>query len=175
MLTIRCTKKLLEKLKLNPCDITERNPLFSWHTNLITLHCKKAVILLNDCTRYPILLYGLKVVNFKQLDKLIADAIKIVFFAQDISPDIVEKYMAQSNQIAFTKTSDRSVIAAMNQAAEILTCYDVDKFDQQNFIQTNLSLKMSTLITKIDGDYKMPKEVLLDAMTQFANGKMPKQ
>jgi len=33
MLTICCTKKLLDELKLKPCDITEGKPFFSWYTD----------------------------------------------------------------------------------------------------------------------------------------------
>jgi hypothetical protein len=171
MFTICCTKKLLDELKQKPCDITEGKPFFSWYANLLTLHRRKAVLLLNERSRYPILIYGLKAPNFKQLDKLITVAIKAVFLAQGISSDIVEKYMAQSEQIAFTKTSDRSVVAAMNQVAQMLSYYDADEFDLENPVQTDFSMRLGEGITKIDGDYKELKQVLLDAMAQFAQGK----
>ena len=171
MLTICCTKKLLDELKLKPCDITEGKPFFSWYANLLTLHRRKAVLLLNERSRYPILIYGLKAPNFKQLDKLILDALKTVFLAEGISLDIVDNYIAQSEQIAFAKTSDRSVVAAMNQVAQTLSYYDADEFDQENLVQTDVSLRFGKGFTKIDGDYKEPKEVLLEAMSQFAQGK----
>jgi len=171
MLTIRCTKKLLDELKQKPCDIAEEKPFFSWYANLLTLHRRKAVLLINECARYPILIYGLKAANFKQLDKIITDSVRTVFLAQGISPDIAQKYMAQSESIAYAKTSNRSVIAAMNQVAQMLSYYDTDEFDLENLVQTDVSLRLSEGITKIDGDYKEPKEVLLDAMAQFAQGK----
>jgi hypothetical protein len=171
MLKICCTKKLLDEVKQKPCDIAEEKPFFSWYANLLTLHRRKAVLLLNERSQYPILIYGLKAPNFKQLDKLILDAIRTVFLAEGISPDIIDKYMAQSEQIAFAKTSDRSVVAAMNQVAQTLSYYDADEFDQENPVQTDVSLRFGEGFTKIDGDYKEPKEVLHDVMAQFSLGK----
>ena len=144
--------------------------LFSWHANLLSLHHRKAVLLVNDQSRYPILIYGLKAPNLKQLDKIIADAIKTVFLAEGISPDIVEKYFKEAETITFARTFDRSVIAAMNQIAQIVSYHDPEELDQDNLIQTDFSLRMGDWITKMDGDYKQPKEVLLDAMAQLAQG-----
>jgi hypothetical protein len=171
MLTICCTKKLLDELKLKPCDMTEGKPFFSWYANLLTLHRRKAVLLLNERSRYPILIYGLKAPNFKQLDKLILDALKTVFLAEGISPEIVEKYMAESSQIAFTKTSDRSIVAAMNQVAQMLSYYDANEFDLENPVQTDTSLLLGDSITRINADCKKPNQVLIDAMAQFTQGK----
>lgn len=170
MLKICCTKKLLDELKQKPCDIAEEKPLFTWYANLLTMHRRKAVLILNEPSRYPILIYGVKAPDFKQMGKLIADAIKTVFLAMGIAPDIVQKYMAETLPAAYVKASDRSVLAAMNQVAQMLSYFDTDEFSG-NLIQTDISLHFGGGITKIDGDYKEPKEVLLEAMAQFTQGK----
>ena len=39
-----------------------------WHTNLIRVNRRKAVVLVNDENRYVIILHGLKAKDFKRLD-----------------------------------------------------------------------------------------------------------
>ena len=170
MLTIRCTKKLLDELKLKPYENPEEKPFFSWHANLLTIYRRKAVLLINDKARYPVLLFGLKAPNFKQFDKIITDAIEATFLAEGISPEIVDKYMKEAGQISFARTSDRSLISAMNQIAMLAGDCDPEELDMDNLIQTDFSLRMGDWLFKVDGDYKHPKEMLLDAMTQFARG-----
>jgi len=62
---IQCTKKLLDAIERKPVAYEEKNLLFSWHANLITLNRKKTVVLVNDKTRYAVVLYGLKAKDFK--------------------------------------------------------------------------------------------------------------
>ncbi|XUX04628.1 hypothetical protein QM454_08935 [Sporosarcina sp. UB5] len=53
---IHSTKKLLDQI---PFDLAvgvgeEGNPLFSWHAHLIVIDRRKAVVLMNDQSRYAI-------------------------------------------------------------------------------------------------------------------------
>ncbi len=57
---IQCTKTLLDKLglpkeSLKPAEGSEALPesLTAWHANYITLDRRKAIILMNNETRYP--------------------------------------------------------------------------------------------------------------------------
>jgi len=51
---IRCTKKLLDELKIKPNLELEEEPLFSWHANLLNINHRKTVVLVNDSNRYII-------------------------------------------------------------------------------------------------------------------------
>lgn len=73
---IQCTKKLLAQMRYEPEHIDEpEQPLFSWHANLLTINRRKAVVLMNDASRYVIVLYGLKARDFSHLDTYIPEAI----------------------------------------------------------------------------------------------------
>ena len=67
---IRCTKKLLVELKIEPESVEEGNSLFSWHANIIMVNRRKTVVLVNDHNRYAVVLYGLKVKDFKRFTEI---------------------------------------------------------------------------------------------------------
>ncbi|TCP28733.1 hypothetical protein EV207_11645 [Scopulibacillus darangshiensis] len=72
MLTIQCTKKLRDELKIQPLKEVESNdPLYSWHADLFLVNRKKCVLVLNNKTRYNFVLYGLKKPDLKNLDEII--------------------------------------------------------------------------------------------------------
>lgn len=81
---IQCTKKLLDQLNIKPSVKVEENPLFSWHANLITLNSRKTVILVNDRNRYIVVLYDVKIWDFKNINKLIIEAVKEAFKSASI-------------------------------------------------------------------------------------------
>ena len=66
---IRCTKKLLDTLKVVPEEMTEEDALFSWHANLLMINRRKVVVLMNDFSRYTVVLYGLKAKEFKNFNE----------------------------------------------------------------------------------------------------------
>lgn len=170
MLIIRCTKKLLVEMKQKLGENPKTEPVFTWHASLLNLHRRKAVLLINNQSLYPILLLGLKVQDFEQFGKIIEDAIKTVFLAEGIPPETIGKYFKEAGHITFTKTSDRSVISAMNQVAEFAAYYEPDEWDTDNLTQTDFSLKMGVSVVKTDDGLRKPKEILLDTMAQFTQG-----
>lgn len=67
---IQGTKKLLDQLKLKPADLTvlpEEEALFCWHANLVMINRRKAVVLMQDTSRYIVVLWGMKQKEFQKL------------------------------------------------------------------------------------------------------------
>lgn len=169
-MNIGCAKKLLDELKLRPGEMVDENTLFSWHANLITINRRKAVILVNDRTRYCVLLFGLKTSNFKNIGDIITNAIAGTFLAEGISAEIVNNYIETAGTITFTKTYDRSVVAIMNQFAQVAEDYQNEELDMDNINQIDFNLRTSGWLCKVDRDYKHPKEMLLEAIQKFTQG-----
>lgn len=173
-MNIGCTKKLLDELKCKSTEAFAENPIFSWHANLLTMNRRKAVLLINDDSRYPVLLFGLKAADFKMLDKLITLAIEETFLAEGFSTEIVEKYLSAAGPLTFNKTSNKSIISTMNQIAGVAKDYENEElnFDQLN--QTDFNLRMGQWLYKSEDGYKHPRDVLVEAMTKLdqreANG-----
>jgi len=60
MKIIRCTKKLLDELRMEPVENPESNNwLESWHANIFTVAQRKCVLITNDATLYSLLFLGL--------------------------------------------------------------------------------------------------------------------
>ena len=118
LILIQATKKLLDQLNIKTVEAREDEPLFSWHSNLITLNRRKAVVLVIDKNRYVIVLYGLRAKEFKNLDVLILEGIRETFLAEGIKEEIIDRYINQSKEIVYTKTKDRKSVARLNKACE---------------------------------------------------------
>lgn len=87
---IECTKKLADtmKIKLNPYDSVNTDSLYEWHANLFMFDSRKGVLLMNNKTRYCIVLYGVKMEHFRKFDKIVLDAIKETFLAEGFGEEL---------------------------------------------------------------------------------------
>ncbi len=81
---IECTKKLADAMKIKLCEITpiKREPFYEWHAHLFWFDRRKGVILMNNQTRYCIVLYGVKAAHFKRLGSIMLSAIEETFIAE---------------------------------------------------------------------------------------------
>lgn len=112
---IQCTKKLADSFKIQLEMIPEqRDALFEWHAHIFMFERRKAILLMNNATRYPIILYGVKKDHLKNFDAVFKEAIKEVFLTQGINPIFVEKYLLDCGHFHFTKTDNRSLTGQIN-------------------------------------------------------------
>lgn len=112
---IQCTKKLADSFKIQLEALPEeREALFEWHAHTFMFERKKAILLMNNATRYPIVLYGVKKEHLKNFDVLFKEAIKEVFLVQGIEAKYVEHYLLECGEAHFTKTDNRSLTGQIN-------------------------------------------------------------
>ncbi len=113
---IECTKKLAEtmKVQLEDTEGTIHKPFYEWHANLFMFDRRKCVILINNATRYCIVLYGLRAEQFKRFSSIVLYAIEETFIAEGFSQEMVDKYVAHCGNVVFTKTHDRSILSQIN-------------------------------------------------------------
>lgn len=115
-----CTKKLQDYLKrdISPVD-QSADPFFSWSADLLTINRRKTISVVNDYTRCGFVLYGAAAKTVKNLEQQVMDGIRLMLDADEIAPDLIDRYMEDCGQtITFTKTRDRSVVARMNKFNE---------------------------------------------------------
>lgn len=112
---IECTKKLADamKIKINSYNAANSDSFYEWHANLFMFDRRKGVLLMNNKTRYCIVLYGVKMEHFKRFDKVVLDAIRENFLAEGVPEDTVYKYITKCGDVDYTKTHDRSVLGQM--------------------------------------------------------------
>lgn len=167
---IQCTKKLLDQLNVKPQPVPDELPLFSWHANLIIVNHRKTVVLMNDETRYILVLYGLKAKDFKKLDTLILDTLRQTLAAEYVKPEIIRQFISWSPGITYTKTKDRSLVARLNKACELI-CFYSDVLDPDTISQIAVGIRASgQLVGDGKNDYIYPYEELFNCLESYFGG-----
>ncbi|GAA0761878.1 MULTISPECIES: hypothetical protein [Clostridium] len=112
---IECTKKLADamKIKISSYNAANADSFYEWHANLFMFDRRKGILLMNNKTRYCIVLYGVKMEHFKKFDKIVLDAIRETFLADGFPEDTADKYITKCRDVDYTKTHDRSVLGQM--------------------------------------------------------------
>ncbi|MBT2214700.1 plasmid pRiA4b ORF-3 family protein [Virgibacillus dakarensis] len=169
---IQCTKKLLDQLKIKSAPKADENPFFSWHANLLYINRRKTVVLINDQTRYAIVLYGLKEKDFSQIHQRIVQAIQEVFQSEGISEEIVARYLEEAGELTFTSTKDRAAVARLNKACSYAEMFS-SLMDIETGVANELSMRISHMLMSIGGkDYFQPNEQLYQELQQWAGKKI---
>ena len=173
---IQCTKKLLDKLglpkdNLEPPYGFENFPesLMAWHANLVILDRRKAIILMNNETRFPVVIYRPKPNDFKRIDVLIIEAIRTALRIEGVRKEIIDNYVAAAGEVKFSRTAGKGLVAQMNNSANEIACM-WDYLDENSLIQKYISLVAGRLLQKSKlGDYYYPVDRILECLGLFSN------
>ncbi len=163
---IECTKKLADamKIKLKSYDTTNADPFFEWHANLFMFVRRKGVLLMNNKTRYCIVLYGVRMEHFKRFDKVVIDSIRGTFLAEGFGEDLVDKYIAKCGNIDYTKTHDRSVLGQM-QDVDISISWKLEEYlpsENINLIELNKWVNNTLMCGSLD--YSHPIDLIREEL-----------
>lgn len=130
---IQCTKKMLDFLKPTIVEKNTDDDLFAWHANYITILRKKFIVLMNDMTRFCIVLYGLKKSDFKDPRILLQKAIIVAMHFEGYDQDLILKYVHGMGEITYGTTKDRKLVAQLNRAMQDADWYAHDSLYDQVF------------------------------------------
>ena len=160
---IQCTKKMLDFLK--PV-ITEKNTdhdIYAWHANYITIMRKKFIVLMNDLTRFSIVLYGLKKSDFKDAKILLQKAMIVTMHFENFDEALIMKYIKGMGDITYNKTKNRKLVSQINRAMQDADWYAHDCLYNQVF-QPEISqlLNSSPVGTNNWKEVHYPKEKMLE-------------
>lgn len=136
------TKKLAAAMGAKPADGgAPENLLFAWTanwTNTFADHGEDMLVMTNNATRFPVVIYGVKRAQVKKAAALIPAAIRHTMEALHLNPEAIDAYFAMAGEITFAPNRDRRLTAQLNKlclsaaliAGEIaLRTEDVDRFD----------------------------------------------
>jgi len=168
MMQIQCTKKLLKELGVVELQAAEEESIFCWHANLLTMNRRKAIVLMNDSSRYSIILYGLKAKHMKKINEIIIEAIRDTWLAEGIRPEIIEAYLSAGKNFAFSATKDRSMVARLNKACDHVYFYS-HHIVTDSLGQPTVDKKCNKLIVgNVDKSYSKPNENLYKDLQSFS-------
>ncbi len=171
---IQCTKALLDKAGINPSELKspegyEELPraLTAWQANLVNIDRRKAIVLMNNATRYPVVIYRPRPKDFARMKGLIREAIIVALRMEGICETVIDRYMAAAGEIEFSKTTNRSMIARLNR-----TVYEVDAMqdclDESTLIQRYISISAGRLLQgSSSNDYFVPIKKMIECLESY--------
>ena len=166
---ISCTKKLADALKIKVFEVVpiRRNPLFEWHANLFVYQRRKGIIVMNNLTRYSVVLYGLKAEHFKKFNELVLSAIEQTFRAEGFSDEVISNYMRTSSHMIYAKSSDRSILGQIYDVLYMMEYHMEDYLPTESVYMIELSKKMSRTPMGKHIKYTYPIDMLQEELGKF--------
>lgn len=172
---IQCTKALLDKLKIEKSELLPAENcedgaegFYSWHAHFITINRRKAVVCMNNLTRYTIVLYRAKVKDMMELESRIQAGIRIAFQEEGISEEVISEYIRKCGAAEYSKTAGRSMVANLNKICEAVQ-WHADLLDEDTVIQKRISLSLGRYLVKCGEDYDYPEERMFRALCKMRN------
>ncbi|GIN57391.1 plasmid pRiA4b ORF-3 family protein [Lederbergia ruris] len=143
---IQCTKTLLDKIGIKGTELASPEghedfpkSFLAWHANLVSINRRKAIVLMNNETRYPVVIYRPSSKDFSKIKELIYEAISEAFRMEGVRKEVIEAYMAKAGEISFSKTANRSMVAKMNNAVRDIEFMN-EYLDEKSRIQRYISI-----------------------------------
>lgn len=171
---IQCTKTLLDKMDINRNELIapERHEKFSdsltaWHANLVNIDRRKAIILMNNKTRYSVVIYRPRPKDFARMKELIQEAIIVALRMEGVREDVIERYIADAIEIEFSKTANRSMVAKMNNAVHEVE-FMQEYLDESTKIQRYISIVTGRFIqSSLNDEGFYPIEKMLEYLGSY--------
>jgi hypothetical protein len=113
MVVLRCTQKLLERLKhvddLAPVESTTR--LGDWYGNILRIGHRQMLLFISERSRLPVIL---SIREAKRLPSVFPDAVCEMLAAVGVSAADIAEERWRMCEMAFGRTRNRSVLGTMN-------------------------------------------------------------
>ena len=117
VLTIRCTRKLLEHLRAEPCREPTRptNRLGDWYANLVSTKRGTLVICVSERSLLPVFVAATR--DCRSFIFAFQEAVRSVLRGIGAAPELVESEARETKQIAIGTTASRRVLGSLNDLA----------------------------------------------------------
>ena len=114
MLQLKCTKKVLKELGLNPDDLSKvrspDTPLGNWYVNLFLINRRKAFLFMNERTLFSFVLIGVRKTFFPKLLELFFNGLEKVLTLEGFDRSEIDDVLAGYKSLEFTKTDSRILL-----------------------------------------------------------------
>lgn len=160
------TIPLQKHLKIKTLPYGEQTDLFfCWEIHIISLQRKNTLVAVNAANRFAIILWGMKVPQWKALECVIQEGIRSGFLLEGYTQEQVEVYFEKAGEITKTKTHGRSPVATLNKMIEYLRFLPM-QMDNGELYQAVHSHSVNRDLCHATGfeDYGYPVEFLEEDM-----------
>jgi len=118
-MNLKCTKKLLDILKIKNIDSSKvsntNEDIENWHCNILDYGEIYGVLLTNDKTLFSFYLFGFEENDFRDFSEIIKQNIFKIMLNMGFEQKKFEVILESMENIKFSKTDNRKVLASMNQ------------------------------------------------------------
>lgn len=109
---IALTKKLATAIKVKvPAADENVDPVFSWTANWTRVwenrKAEDMLVLVNNATRFTVVIYEVKRARLKNVEQIMTEAIKNTLNAMNFNPEMIDAYMQMAGDVTFVKNSNR--------------------------------------------------------------------
>jgi hypothetical protein len=124
---------VLDFLKEKPQELNTDDNIYAWHINYMIILRRKFFVLMNDLTRYSVVLYGLKKSDFEDPILFLQEAIMITMHFDGFAQELVLKYVNGISEVTYGKTKNRKLVSQLNRAMQDADWYAHDCLYDQIF------------------------------------------
>src|SRR5690625_1391719 len=136
----------------------------AWHANIITIDRKKAIVLMNNETRFPVVIYRPVKKDFSNIKTLIREAIAEALRIEGVRADVIDTYLEKAGDMTFSKTANRGLVARLNNTVRDIEFFE-EYLDKETKLQRYISLVASRLLySDKTGEYIYPNEEMLKCL-----------
>jgi hypothetical protein len=116
VLSLRCTKKLLDRMRIDPepHPPTPTTILGDWYANLLYVGKQQLILAVSEKTLLPVVVPA---VDAKLLPRRLPEALFDVLKALGISWNAIDREMREMQQVVVGRTANRRVLGTMNDLA----------------------------------------------------------
>ena len=113
MVTLRCTRKLLNFLDFNPVEDPEppTGKLGDWYANLVSTEGGDLIVFVSERSLVTV---AIPAWDAEKLDTLFRARVKNLLRMLDVSEEHISREIMHYQDIQFSKTSSRSILGSMN-------------------------------------------------------------
>lgn len=165
-MNLQLTKKLSDKLKVDMVEIdtTKYSDIDNYHCNLLKFGRDNCVLITNDKTLFSFFIYGLTSNDFKDFEMVIGERIFKLLIEFGFSQSQFEKVLNSLQNIQYSKTSNRSVTASMNDMKKFI---ESSVYNGDNLFEINK--RINQIPYKTNGykqSYELFSKLLSDSNSQ---------
>jgi hypothetical protein len=116
MVLLRCTRKLLARLKRTEvsADIVSSTRLGDWYGNILQIGRRQHLLFISERSRLPVVI---PIREANRLESVFLDGVSDVLAAVGISAEEIAEERSSMSEIAFGRTNNRSLLGTLNDFA----------------------------------------------------------
>ena len=138
MLTVRCTAKLLRRLKACPASspASSSTRLGDWYATFLRTRPAHLILLVNEPTRLAAVLPARAI---STLAKRIPEAILMILRELGASDEVTQSELLEMTELRFDRTASRSVLGTMNDYIFLME-WGATREDHRDFLRIAMDL-----------------------------------